>query len=117
MPGATKPFSNSIAKMAWAGLLVSFLFGSCLVSPHHSAESFRPTGADTAIAGYHVRSYFHGGIGKEWKSTYISGALLNDSSIYYDPPSSMRITGTDTPSNIIEKVLDPPENVCGDVFV
>lgn len=117
MPGAANPFRKTIAKMAWAGLLASFFLGSCLVSPRGVAESYAPTGSDTAIAGYHVRSYFHGGVGKEWKSIYISGSLLNDSTVFYDPPSSMRITGTDTPSNIIEKVLDPPENVCGDVFV
>lgn len=108
---------RALARLPLAALLAGCLLGSCLVSPRPASERFEPFPADSSIAGYHVRSYFQGGVGKEWKSVYISGALLNDSETFYHPPSSMRITGTDTPSNIIEKVLEPPENVCGDVFV
>lgn len=111
----TRTLSPSIVR--WCILIAGCLLISCLVSPRKATEHFETSSADSAIAGYHVRSYFHGGVGKEWKSVYRSGSLLDDSENFYDPPASMKITGTDTPSNIIEKVLDPPENVCGDVFV
>ncbi|MEO7776780.1 MAG: polysaccharide deacetylase family protein [Fibrobacteria bacterium] len=69
------------------------------------------------MSGIRVRSFFNQGPGREWSLVFGEGALEDESLRYIEPPMSARLIARDTTSSIIEKILSPAENVCGDVNI
>ncbi len=121
-----------IKKLRNLFFLAPFLLGSChfATKPQSNPtpvpptiENYAPMPEDSVISGYHVRSYFNAGAGKEWKVVYGDGLLLQDSLLrddsiqFFTASSSMRMVASDLKSTVIEKILTTPENVCGDVFM
>lgn len=90
---------------------------ACLFRPDPEKPGLRPPAEDSSIADIRVRSYFNLGPGREWRLVYGQGALEDESMRFIAPPRSARLIATDTTSSIIEKILSPPENVCGDVNI
>ena len=90
---------------------------SCFTTVTEQPDEFNPSAEDSAFSGYQVRSYFNGRAGMEWKVVYGSGSLKEDKSYFYESPSSMQLIALDTESTVIEKILNPTQNVCGDIFV
>ncbi|HKP95025.1 MAG TPA: polysaccharide deacetylase family protein [Fibrobacteria bacterium] len=103
---------------------VPFLFGipallwvACLSRPDTNEPELPVRPEDSTLVGYRVRSYFNRPIESEWKHVFGRGSIQSESVQYVQPPTSIRLIGEPLPSITIEKLLNPPENVCGDVNV
>jgi peptidoglycan/xylan/chitin deacetylase (PgdA/CDA1 family) len=92
---------------------------ACLLrsGPERGDEKLPVPAEDSAIAGLEVRSFFNREPGREWKLVYGKGALEEEDRAFIQPPRSARLVAPDSNSTIIEKTLDPPANVCGDMDV
>ena len=90
---------------------------ACIFPSDAGKTELRPPAEDSSIAGIRVRSFFNQGNGREWRLVFGQGSLENEALRFIEPPMSARLIATDTTSSIIEKILSPPENLCGDVNV
>ena len=100
-------------------LMAGFGLSACLFrsGPENGSGQLPIPVEDSAIAGLEVRSFFNRKPGREWKMVYGTGVLEEESRAFIEPPRSARLIAPDSNSTIIEKILAPPVNVCGDMDV
>ncbi len=72
---------------------------------------------DSSIAGLEVLSFFNKGVGKEWKIVFGKGRLEDEPNSFISGPKSARLIAVDSNSTVIEKILSPPVNMCGDMNI